>query len=362
MGNGTDALVLIVDGSAVGPALQTELAKRWRTSLAASSESTLAAMRQPARPDLVVLGTALADATPEAVLAELRGGFLTADIPVLALADAGDPGRSRRLLRSGAADVLPMPADPELLAARAGNLIELKLLRAAHLDQDRHLDHLVSERTRELSQARDAAILAMAWLAEGEESGNVGHFRRSQKLFTALARELRFHPRFAHELSDERIALMAQAVPLHDIGKVRVPREILLKPGRLSTSEFELMKMHTVYGRDAINAVKQALGGSSPFLRYAREIAHSHQEKWDGSGYPEGLKGEAIPLSARLMAVADVYDALISERVYKLAFTHETAIELIRQGRGEHFDPDIVDALLAIEDRFKAIAAEFAEG
>jgi putative two-component system response regulator len=119
--------------------------------------------------------------------------------------------------------------------------------------------------------------------------------------------------------------------------------------------------MHTVYGRDAINAVKKALGGTSPFLRYAREIAYSHQEKWDGSGYPQGLRGEDIPLSARLMAVADVYDALISERVYKLAFTHETAIELIRQGRGEHFDPDIVDALLAIEEHFRAIAAEFSD-
>lgn len=361
MGNGTNALVLVVDGSAVGTALQTELARAYRTHLAASGEATLAALRQPARPDLVVLGAGLPDVGPEAVLTELRGGFLTAEIPVLVLADPADPAAAQRLLRLGAADLLATPVNPDVLLARVANLIELKLLRSAHRDQDRHLEYLVSERTRELAQARDAAILAMAWLADADEAGSVSHFRRSQKLFTALARELRFHPRFAHELSDERIALMAQAVPLHDIGKVRVPREIVLKPGRLSTSEFELMKKHTVYGRDAINAVKQALGGSSPFLRYAREIAYSHQEKWDGSGYPQGLKGEEIPLSARLMAVADVYDALISDRVYKLAFTHETAIELIRQGRGEHFDPDIVDALLAIEDRFKAIAAEFAD-
>lgn len=361
MGNDTNALVLIVDGSPVGPALQTDLAKAWRTRLAASAEATLAALRQPARPDLVVLGDGLPDATPEAVLAELRGGFLTAEIPVLVLADGGDPARARRLLRSGAADVLATPADPDLLLARVGNLVELKLLRSAQRDQGRHLEYLVSERTRDLAEARDAAILAMAWLAECDDAGSVSHFRRSQKLFTALARELRFHPRFANALSDDSIALMSQAVPLHDIGKVRVPREILRKPGRLSTSEFEQMKMHTVYGRDAINAVKKAVGGSTPFLRYAREIAYSHQEKWDGSGYPLGLKGEDIPLSARLVAVTDVYDALISERVYKLAFTHETAIELIRQGRGEHFDPDIVDALLAIEDRFKAIVTEFGD-
>jgi putative two-component system response regulator len=180
-----------------------------------------------------------------------------------------------------------------------------------------------------------------------------------QRYVVALARQLQPHPRFAHELSNRNIDFLCKAAPLHDIGKVGIPDAILLKPGRLSEAEFEQMKLHTVYGRDAIAGVEQHLGFTNDFLRFAREIAYSHQEKYNGSGYPQGLAGEAIPVSARLMAVADVYDALISRRVYKPAFTHETAIELIRQGSGEHFDPDVVDAMLMAEEQFMAIAAEF---
>jgi putative two-component system response regulator len=140
-----------------------------------------------------------------------------------------------------------------------------------------------------------------------------------------------------------------KSAPLHGIGKVGVPDRILLKPGKLEVEEFELMKLHTVYGRDAIISVESHLGGSNGFLTFAREIAYSHQEKWDGSGYPEGLKCEEIPISARLMAVADVYDALISKRVYKPAFSHEHAMDIMKKGRGTHFDPDVLDAFLSIE-------------
>jgi putative two-component system response regulator len=199
----------------------------------------------------------------------------------------------------------------------------------------------------------------MATLAESRDPGVGQHIRRTRNYVAALARELRFVAVHTAELTNENIALLHKAAALHDIGKVGVPDAILLKPGKLTDDEFEVMKLHTVYGRDAIAGVERQLGGSNGFLRYAREIAYSHQEKWDGSGYPQGLAGSAIPLSARMMAVADVYDALITARAYRPAFTHETALELIRQGRGEHFDPDVVDAMLAIEERFTAIAAEF---
>ncbi len=131
--------------------------------------------------------------------------------------------------------------------------------------------------------------------------------------------------------------------------------------GKLDFDEFDLMKLHTVYGRDAIISVETHLGGSNGFLTFAREIAYSHQEKWDGSGYPEGLKGDAIPISARLMTVADVYDALISKRVYKTAFSHEEAMDIMKKGRGSHFDPDILDAFLQIADSFCAIAGKFSD-
>jgi putative two-component system response regulator len=176
-----------------------------------------------------------------------------------------------------------------------------------------------------------------------------------------LASRLSDHHRFTQRLDPEFISLLYKTAPLHDIGKVGVADRILLKPGKLDADEFELMKLHTVYGRDAILQVEKLLGTTSSFLRIAREIAYAHHEKWNGSGYPLGLAGEAIPLSARLMAIADVYDALISRRVYKPAFTHDAAVSLIAEGKGKHFDPDIADAFLNAEDEFQAIARALAD-
>jgi putative two-component system response regulator len=150
-----------------------------------------------------------------------------------------------------------------------------------------------------------------------------------------------------------------KAAPLHDIGKVGIPDRILLKPGRLDAKEFEVMKTHTTIGRDAIENAQRRVGVRVPLLETAMEIALSHQEKWDGSGYPQGLAGESIPLSARLMAVADVYDALISRRVYKDAMPHAQARAVIADGRGQHFDPDIVDAFFALEVDFQNVALRF---
>jgi len=178
----------------------------------------------------------------------------------------------------------------------------------------------------------------------------------------ALARHLQNHPRFKDDLTDTNIETIFKSAPLHDIGKVGIPDRILLKPGKLTPEEFEIMKTHTTLGRDAIVAAESDTTHDNPFFRYAKEITYSHQEKWDGSGYPEGLMGNNIPLSARLMAVADVYDALISERVYKAAFTHEQAVEIIREGRGSHFDPDMVDAFLVLSEEFRRIAQRFADG
>jgi putative two-component system response regulator len=157
------------------------------------------------------------------------------------------------------------------------------------------------------------------------------------------------------------VDLLFRSAPLHDIGKVGIPDRILLKPGKLDPQEFEIMKTHTTLGSDAIERAKARIGRPIAFLQMAGEIALSHQEKWDGTGYPQGLVGEAIPISARLMAVADVYDALISRRVYKDAFSHQRSVEIIVEGRGCHFDPDIVDAFLSIQHACLAIAVEFSD-
>ena len=165
----------------------------------------------------------------------------------------------------------------------------------------------------------------------------------------------------AATLDDQTIGLLFKSAPLHDIGKIGIPDAILLKPGRLSADEFEVMKTHTTIGFEAIDRAEASVGHPLPFLRYAKEIALSHQEKWDGSGYPQGLAGEAIPLSARLMALADVYDALISKRVYKPAMASEQAEAIVLAGRGTHFDPAVVDAFERVRDDFRAIAQRFAD-
>ena len=173
-------------------------------------------------------------------------------------------------------------------------------------------------------------------------------------------RLLQDHPRFAIYLDDETVELLFKSAPLHDIGKVGIPDNILLKPGPHTDQERDTMKTHAKIGADALAVAERELGATS-FLRLAGEIALTHHEKWDGGGYPDGLRGDAIPVSGRLMAVADVYDALITKRVYKPAFSHEEAMEILQDGRGGHFDPDVIDAVIACEDDFRDIARTYAD-
>ena len=203
-------------------------------------------------------------------------------------------------------------------------------------------------------------ILIMASLAETRDNETGNHIIRTQHYVKLLALQLQHHPRFSAYLDDATINLLFKSAPLHDIGKVGIPDSILLKPGKLTQEEFEIMKTHTTLGKAAIEAAESRLGKNVPFLRCAKDIAYSHQEKWDGTGYPEGLAGDAIPISARLMAIADVYDALISRRVYKPPFSHEMSMGIIQEGRGRHFDPDVLDAFVAIQLQCKEVADQYA--
>jgi HD-GYP domain-containing protein (c-di-GMP phosphodiesterase class II)/CHASE2 domain-containing sensor protein len=216
------------------------------------------------------------------------------------------------------------------------------------------------QRTRELALAQEAIIESMASLTETRDPETGGHIKRTQNYVRLLARTLRESPKHRALLDDETIDLLYKSAPLHDIGKVGVPDCILLKPGKLSETEFEEMKKHAVIGRNAIRATERKLGNKS-FLRFAHDIAYTHHEKWNGTGYPQGLRGEEIPLCGRLMALADTYDALISQRVYKPPLTHEEAIRIIVKDKGTHFDLDIVDAFLTVSEEFRNIAREHAD-
>jgi adenylate cyclase len=223
-----------------------------------------------------------------------------------------------------------------------------------------HEEQRVRERTRELAMVQEATIESLSSLTETRDPDTGGHIKRTQNYVSLLAEYLKDQPKFSAFLDDETIDLLCKSAPLHDIGKVGVSDKILLKPGKLTEQEFEEMKKHTAYGRDAILAAERKLGNIS-FLRFARDIAYTHHERWDGFGYPEGLKGDQIPISGRLMALADAYDAMTSERVYKSQFPHEKAAQIIAEAKGLQFDPDVVDAFLEVKENFQKVALKFAD-
>ncbi|MGC9494435.1 HD-GYP domain-containing protein, partial [Vibrio genomosp. F10] len=218
------------------------------------------------------------------------------------------------------------------------------------------LDSLQSSQD-EVKVTRDVAIMSLSALAESRDNETGAHIMRTQEYVKALATELSHDKRYEQLLSPDYIELLYKSAPLHDVGKVGVPDNVLLKPGKLTEQEFEIMKQHPEIGAQALSMAEEQLGTTS-FLILAKEISLTHHEKWNGSGYPNQLKGEDIPLSGRLMALADVYDALISKRVYKPAFSHEEARSIIIEGKGLHFDPSVVDAFIAIEEQFIQIARD----
>ncbi|MFS1430452.1 HD-GYP domain-containing protein, partial [Vibrio splendidus] len=213
----------------------------------------------------------------------------------------------------------------------------------------------------EVKTTRDVAIVSLSALAESRDNETGAHILRTQEYVKVLAQELSKSEIHANLLTPNYIELLYKSAPLHDVGKVGVPDNVLLKPGKLTDEEFEIMKGHPAIGAEALSIAEKQLGSSS-FLRVAKEISLTHHEKWNGSGYPNQLSGEDIPLSGRLMALADVYDALISKRVYKPAFTHEQAKQIILEGNGTHFDPQVVQAFLAVEQEFVSIAATYKDG
>ena len=260
----------------------------------------------------------------------------------------------------GCVDYITKPVSPPIVKARVRAHIAL-------FDQNRVLEEKVRERTRELTHTQDLTIVSLAVLAEYKDNETGGHIRRTQHYVRLLAEHLSMLPKFRDILDEEMIELLYKSAPLHDIGKVGVPDSILLKPGRLTEEEFEIMKQHPVFGGDALSRAEQASGDSAAttFLRIGRQIAYMHHEKWDGTGYPYGLKAEKIPLPGRLMAIADVYDALISKRVYKPAFSHDRAVQIITLGDGRvmpgHFDPDALKIFAEHHDEFRKIALRFAD-
>ena len=337
------------------------LCEHYRVMLADSGPNGLEMARSATPPDLILLDILMPDMDGYEVCQQLKASAATRDIPVIFLTAKTAEDDEQLGLDLGAVDYITKPISPGIVLARIRTQLALKASADFLRDQNAFLAQEVNLRTREVSAIEDVTIMAMASLAETRDVDTGNHIRRTQHYVRALARQLSTHPRFAAFLDNHTIGLLFKSAPLHDIGKVGIPDRILLKPGKLTPEEFEVMKTHTTLGRDAIEHAEQMLGCEVAFLKIAKEIAYSHQEKWDGSGYPQSLKGDQIPISARLMALADVYDALISRRIYKEPISHEAAMHIIAMTRGRHFDPDVVEAFLVIQDTFKAIALTYAD-
>lgn len=354
--------ILIVDDAAENLALMSSVLKAsYRTKVAREGETALRLSSLDAPPDLILLDVMMPGMDGYEVCRRLKENPKTADIPVIFITARSDIEDEQRGLDLGAVDYITKPISPPILAARVRTHLRLKSMRDFLRDKSEFLEQEVQQRTRQINTIQDATMVALGSLAETRDNETGNHIRRTQHYVMALARKMSEHSALAETLTPDIIGLLYKSAPLHDIGKVGIPDRILLKPGKLTEEEFEIMKTHTTLGRNAILTAERLLDSPTTFLRIAREIAWTHHERWDGTGYPQRLSGNDIPLPGRLMAVVDVYDALVSKRIYKPAVPHEAALVIIKEGVGTHFDARIVEGFLEIADQMPEISRRFSD-
>lgn len=294
-------------------------------------------------PELILLDIKMPEMDGFETLNRIKSDFKLREIPVIFI--TAETAEEAKGLSEGAVDYIVKPFDSDIVLMRVATHIELA--------QHRHrLEQMVADKAAELLHTKDAFLETMADLIECRSAESGQHVKRTKELSGLLVMQLLEQGPYIDELRSMDCEAMVKAVPLHDIGKISIPDNILLKPGKLTPEEFEIIKTHTTEGGRIIDSLI-ASGINDEHIRHCRDICLNHHEKWDGSGYPAGISGTAIPLSARILAIVDVYDALVSERVYKKAMPHEKAVEIIKESSGSHFDPAIVDAFLAVQEAFR---------
>jgi putative two-component system response regulator len=352
--------ILIVDDTPENLTVLGELLQpTYRVRAANSGRRALQIVGSDPKPDLILLDVMMPDMDGFAVLDRLRQSPRSSDIPVIFVTAMDGTEDEERGLDLGAVDYITKPLRPSIVLARVHIHLELKKARDWLKNENAILEAEVARRMSENQLIQDVSIHALAHLAETRDPETGNHIRRTQGYVRVLAEALRHHPRFDGVLSDRIIHTLVKSAPLHDIGKVGIPDNILLKPGRLTPDEWEIMKTHAELGAVAIEQAERDADHPVEFLALAKDIARHHHERWDGNGYPDRLAGDAIPLSARLMALADVFDALINRRVYKAPMSFIEARDIIIAERGRQFDPDIVDAFINRFDEFMAIANRY---
>lgn len=363
MTNTVKSKILLVDDETLYIDILVNLLKdEYTTVIAKSGSKALSLLTKDPLPGLILLDILMPDMNGYEVCKQIKSNPRTASIPVIFLTIKSEVSDEIKGFELGAVDYIAKPISPPIVRARVKSHLALHNAQQQLENHNELLEQRVRERTRELMQTKDVAIYCMASLAETRDNETGKHILRTQNYIKVLAEHLQTHPKFSNYLQhNNTIEMLCKTSPLHDIGKVGVPDRILLKPGKLDPDEWVIMKKHAQYGHDALLRAENEFG-STDFLQMAREIAYTHHEHWDGNGYPRGIKGEEIPISGRLMALADIYDALISKRIYKDAYTHRHAIEIVTQSSGNHLDPDMVEAFLQLQDKFSDIAVEYSDG
>jgi len=334
--------------------------------LAADGNEAMSMLRANAI-DLVLLDVMMPQKDGYEVLSEIKEDEQLRSIPVIMITALDDTVSAARCINMGADDYLTKPFNPTLLRARVSASLERKRLHdqeSLYLNRmqkyNSELETRVREQVAALTSAQLGAIFAMSKLAESRDPETGAHLERMREYCKVISIQLSKLEKYKDIIDECFVNDIYAASPLHDIGKVGIDDNVLLKPGKLTDDEWVIMKTHPIIGADTLREVDKQHPGNS-LIRMGVQIAEGHHEKWDGSGYPYGLKGEEIPLVARILAIGDVYDALTSKRCYKEAFSHEKSAAIIREGKGKHFDPVVVDAFDTIEDEFKRIRAYYVD-
>ena len=354
----SDIRILIVDDSKTDVAIISSILEEYSCLVAYNGIEAMELIKANPDIDIVLLDLNMPLMDGFEVLKQISSDSKLNYLNVIILTNYDEVENEIKGLELGAVDFIRKPLNLQSLRKRIEIHSKLQRARRELERYNADLEEAVTLRTFELVATRDLTIHALVSLLEVRDIESSNHTKRTQFMMQALCEHLRKSDKYKDILTDEYIAILCSAAPLHDIGKVGVPDDILTKPGKLTEKEFDVMKKHVEYGVCSLE-LPEHKSVSYPFLDTAAKIISGHHEKFDGTGYPRGLRGEEIPLPGRLMAIIDVFDALVNKRVYKPAFSHEEALKIIAEGRGVHFDPDITDAFFDIEREIREITGRY---
>jgi putative two-component system response regulator len=347
--------IFLVDDDMVNLALGNDVLSGSYNVFTMNSGARLLKTLEKHTPDLILLDVEMPDLDGYGAIRRLKANEKTKDIPVVFLTAKNAVDDELQGLALGAQDYIHKPFSPSLLLKRIELLLLVKSQQRMLVEINSNLQRMVEAKTRTVVELQNAVMDTLAELIECRDDITGGHISRTHEFLGVLLEATRDNPLYAEEVRKWNTILILQSAQLHDVGKIAIKDSILMKPGKLTAEEFEIIKTHVSFGEEVIEKIMSKTS-EQDFLRQAKIMISTHHEKWDGNGYPNGLKGEEIPLQGRMMAIVDVYDALISDRPYKTAFTHDAAVRIITEGRGTHFDPSLVEVFLNISDQFRAIA------